>query len=190
MSSSDTVTIWYLEQTSPSDLSAPEGPGPGGDIEIRAARVPSPAFNMFLYDAVGSDVSWTDRLPWTVDRWRAFLEQPGTETWVAYDRGTPAGYIELEGQAEGQVEISYFGLMPPFRGRGIGGHLLAFGTARAWDLAERWPGRAPTERVWVHTCSLDGPQAMPNYRRRGFRLYDTVDTPAAANVPANDTISR
>ena len=93
---------------------------------------------------------------------------------MAYDRGTPAGYIELDGQDGGPVEIAYFGLLPAFRGRGIGGHLLSYGTARAWDLAERWPGRAPTERVWVHTCSLDGPHAMANYRRRGFRLFDTT----------------
>ena len=28
-------------------------------------------------------------------------------------------------------------------------------------------------RVWVHTCSLDGPTALANYQARGFRLYDT-----------------
>jgi GNAT superfamily N-acetyltransferase len=63
--------------------------------------------------------------------------------------------------------------LPEFRGRRIGGHLLSYGTARAWDLAARWPGRAATARVWVHTCSLDGPHAFANYRRRGFRHYAT-----------------
>jgi GNAT superfamily N-acetyltransferase len=92
---------------------------------------------------------------------------------VAYDRGTPAGYVELEAQDEGVVEIVYFGLVAAFRGRRIGGHLLAYGTARAWDLADRWPRRAPTKRVWLHTCSKDGEHAMANYRRRGFKLFDT-----------------
>ncbi len=95
---------------------------------------------------------------------------------MAYERGTPAGFIELDAHPEGVVEISYFGLLPAFRGRRIGGHLLAQGTARAWDLAERWPERAPTRRVWVHTCSKDGPHALANYERRGFRLYDTTLT--------------
>jgi ribosomal protein S18 acetylase RimI-like enzyme len=100
---------------------------------------------------------------------------------VAYERGTPAGYIELDGASPdvsgratrpGQaVEISYFGLLPAFRGRRIGGHLLGFGTARAWDMAQRWPGRQPTNRVWVHTCSKDGPYALRNYRRRGFGIF-------------------
>ncbi|NUP42692.1 MAG: GNAT family N-acetyltransferase, partial [Streptomyces sp.] len=74
---------------------------------------------------------------------------------------------------EGVVEIAYFGLLPAFRGRRIGGHLLTWGTARAWDLAERWAWRPPTKRVWLHTCSEDGPYALDNYRRRGFRVFDT-----------------
>lgn len=27
------------------------------------------------------------------------------------------------------------------------------------------------KRVWVHTCSLDGPNALANYQARGFQLY-------------------
>lgn len=124
---------------------------------------------------MGADCAWTDRLPWTYDRWQAFLGRPGAETWVAYEQGTPAGYIELDPQEKGQVEISYFGLLPDFRGRRIGGHLLSYGIARAWDLADRWPGdRETTARVWVHTCSLDGPHALGNYQKRGFRVFDTA----------------
>jgi hypothetical protein len=25
--------------------------------------------------------------------------------------------------------------------------------------------------VWLHTCTLDDPAALPNYRARGFRPY-------------------
>ena len=96
---------------------------------------------------------------------------------MAYEHGTPAGYIELEAQPDGIVEITYFGLLPPFRGRRIGGHLLTLGTARAWDLAARWPGREATRRVWVHTCDLDGPYALPNYQRRGFRVFAVERSP-------------
>ncbi|CAM5607549.1 hypothetical protein SFUMM280S_06246 [Streptomyces fumanus] len=35
------------------------------------------------------------------------------------------GYVELRAGEEGSVEIVYFGLLPAFRGRGIGGHLLS-----------------------------------------------------------------
>jgi GNAT superfamily N-acetyltransferase len=63
------------------------------------------------------------------------------------------------------VEIIYFGLLPQFISQGIGGHLLTVGVQRAWAIT--------ASRVWVHTCSLDGPNAYKNYESRGFTLYDT-----------------
>ncbi|MEU7134226.1 GNAT family N-acetyltransferase [Streptomyces sp. NPDC046261] len=184
MSDSTTrVTTWSMEQTSPADLRPARVPDASSGIRIERAEVPSPEFSRFLYTAVGGELSWTDRLPWSYERWRAHLERPGVETWVAYEHGTPAGYIELDPQPEGAVEIVYFGLMRQFQGRGIGGHLLAFGTARAWDLAERWPEREPTKRVWLHTCSKDGPHALANYGRRGFRVFETR-TEEEPDIPA------
>ncbi|MER5513549.1 GNAT family N-acetyltransferase [Streptomyces sp. NPDC002763] len=180
--SSIVVTTWYLEQTSPADLLPAAAPD-GDAVRIVRAEVPSPEFSRFLYASVGGDITWTDRLSWSHARWQEYLERPGTETWVAYDRGTPAGYIELAPEDDGGVEIAYFGLVPAFRGRRIGGHLLSYGAARAWDLAERWDGRPPTKRVWVHTCSLDGEHAMANYQRRGFQLFDTKTEEEPA-VPA------
>ncbi|MEU5660874.1 GNAT family N-acetyltransferase [Streptomyces sp. NPDC047737] len=175
------VTVWYLEQTSPEDLLP--AAVPEGQVTVVRSERALPEFSRFLYTAVGGDVRWTDRLGLTYAQWQELLERPGTETWVAYENGTPAGFIELEPQAEGAVEIVYFGLIPAFRGRRIGGHLLSYGVARAWDLAERHPERTPTKRVWLHTCSDDGPHAMANYQRRGFRLYDTKteQVPAVAN---------
>jgi GNAT superfamily N-acetyltransferase len=57
-----------------------------------------------------------------------------------------------------------FGLLPAFIGRGIGTRLLDFVLRRAW-------AQAPA-RVWVHTCSLDGPAALRTYRGRGMEVYD------------------
>ncbi|QNE79076.1 GNAT family N-acetyltransferase [Streptomyces finlayi] len=165
------VTIWSLEQTSPADL-RPSATS-GDEVRVVRSERPSPEFSRFLYTAVGGDIRWTDRLGMSYAQWQETLDRPGVETWVAYENGTPAGYVELDPQAEGVVEIMYFGLIPAFRGRRIGGHLLSVGVARAWDLAERWPERTPTKRVWLHTCSEDGPHAMDNYLRRGFRLFDT-----------------
>ncbi|MFJ8078373.1 GNAT family N-acetyltransferase [Streptomyces sp. NPDC096176] len=177
-----TVTTWSLEQTSPADLRP--AAVPGDDIRIIRAEVPSPEFSRFLYTAVGGDIRWTDRLGMTYAEWQEWVDRPGVETWVAYEKGTPAGYVQLEAQDEGAVEIVYFGLIPAFRGRRIGGHLLSQGVARAWDLAERWPGLPQTKRVWLHTCSKDGPHAMDNYLRRGFRLFDTkVDQEPEVETP-------
>jgi GNAT superfamily N-acetyltransferase len=156
------ITTWYLEQTTSDEL-LPARPAP---ITVTRAELVCPELNRFLYTAVGGDWHWTDRLSWTWQRWHDWLSRPRVETWIAYLRGTPAGYVELDGATRpDEVEIAYFGLVPPFVGKGIGGHLLTVALRRAWELTDT--------RVWVHTCSLDGPAALANYQARGMSLYRT-----------------
>lgn len=161
------VTTWYLQMTDPGQLRA--AAPPRVPVTVVQAEIPSPAFSRFLYTAVGGDWSWTDRLAWSPADWSAWLDRDEVETWVAHVRGTPAGYAELEAQPGGDVELAYFGLLPAFLGQGVGGHLLTVATRRAWQRA--------TARVWVHTCSLDGPHARANYEARGFRVYRTETEP-------------
>jgi len=146
---------------------------------IRRAGIPVPGWNRFLYAAVGGPWHWTDRLGWTEEEWTAFLARPGVETWVAWDEGTPAGYYELERRGEGVVEILYFGLLPPFIGRGWGGHLLTHAVQRSWE-----PGAT---RVILTTCSLDHPAALAAYQARGFVVERVEEyqraTPAGERAP-------
>lgn len=172
MSTLTQVTTWYLEQTAADQLRPARVPEAAAGVTVVRAEVPSPEFGRYLYTAVGADVSWTDRLGWDRARWLAWVDRPELETWVAYEHGTPAGFVDLQ-TVDGVVEITSFGLLPAFRGRRIGGHLLSVATARAWDLGARRPGLPPTRRVWLHTCSKDGPHALDNYRRRGFSVYET-----------------
>jgi GNAT superfamily N-acetyltransferase len=155
------VTTWFLQMTDPARLG--EAPAPDPELEVRQAEPPSPEFSRMLYTAVGSDWYWTDRLGWTWQRWHDWLARPELETWVGWLRGTPAGYFELERQGEA-VELVSFGLLPAFIGRGLGKRLLDAALRRAWALGP--------SRVWVHTCSLDGPAALRNYQARGFDVYD------------------
>jgi GNAT superfamily N-acetyltransferase len=152
------VTTTYLEMTAPGQLR----PARAAALTVTRAELPSPAFNRFLYATVGEPWSWTTRLAWDRAQWMAYLDRPQLETWVGYVRGTPAGYFELE-QDHGQVQIVYFGLFPDLVGRGLGGALLTAALERAWQL--------PTSRVWVHTCDLDHPRALANYRARGLHAY-------------------
>jgi ribosomal protein S18 acetylase RimI-like enzyme len=141
----------------------PAAPEPNPELEIRRAELPSPELSRMLYTAVGADWHWTDRLGWSRERWHAWLARDELETWVAYVRGTPAGFFELEHQGDA-VEIASLGLLPAFIGRGLGTRVLDFAIRRAWALE-------PT-RVWVHTCSLDGPAALRTYEGRGLEIYD------------------
>lgn len=169
------VTVWHLEMLSPNDLK------PGRDavsgLEIVQAKLPLPELNRFLYASVGGDWYWRDRLSWDYARWMHVIGKTGYETWVAYLHGTPAGYYELDPTPDESVEIAYFGLLPAFVGKGIGGLLLTHAIARGWEKGAR--------RVWVHTCSLDHPAALKNYQARGLRLFkeENLLVPALGESP-------
>ncbi|HEX8086202.1 MAG TPA: GNAT family N-acetyltransferase [Solirubrobacteraceae bacterium] len=154
-----TVPVWYLEMASPADLVPRSGPG-----EVRRAAVPLGALNRFFYEEIGRDFDWVDRLAWAGEQWQAWAER--TELWIVHDRGTPAGYAELEPRPDGSVDVAFFGILQAFRGRGLGGQLLARAVQRAWELGP--------DRVTVNTCALDGPYARAHYEARGFRVVREV----------------
>jgi GNAT superfamily N-acetyltransferase len=162
--SSVEVTTWYLEMKAQSQLR----PAPAPSVEHCIERVqrPSAAFARFLYASVGERWHWTDRLSWSRLQWEAHLARPAVMLHTLQIGGAPAGYLELEQQPEGNVELAYFGLMPELLGRRWGGYLLTRAVELAWALPS-------TRRVWVHTCSLDSPHALQNYEARGFTRYDT-----------------
>ena len=134
------------------------------NLTIMQMGEPLNEFYRFLYSTVGRDYQWIDRLSWSDAHLHTYLSLPSVAVWVAYYKGTPAGYIELGGEAdEPGTEISCFGLIKQFHGRGIGKHLLSFGVQKAWATQP--------QRVWLHTCTLDGPYALENYNKRGFSIY-------------------
>lgn len=156
------VTTTYLEMTDRTALRRarqPEIP-----FAVTCAELPSPEVSRFLYMQVGGRWRWHTRLVWDRAQWMRHLERAEVELWIGYARGTPAGYFELERQGT-DVEIVYFGLLPSFIGRGLGGALLSAAIERAWEIG--------AARVWVHTCDLDHPHALANYQARGLRVYRT-----------------
>ena len=152
--------VWHLEL---AGLVPARG---AAEADVRRAEVPFGPLNRFFYVEIGRDFHWVDRLGWSGARWQAWAET--AETWLVHDRGTPAGYAELRTRGDGQ-EIAFFGLLEPFRGRGLGGALLTRVARRAIERG----GGAP---VRVDTCELDGPNALRNYQARGFRVVgETVE---------------
>ena len=118
-----------------------------------------------LYREVGKQWYWHDRLEWTDDRLAAHLAAPGVAVWELLVEDESAGYFELQRHGDGSVEIVYFGLIPAFIGRGLGGMLLTRAVREAFAMG--------ATRVWLHTCTLDSPNALPSYQARGFAAYGT-----------------
>src|SRR3979490_149052 len=155
------VTRTYLEMRDPAPVQAPRSDDP----RIRVEQMPEcPAsFFRYLYVEVGRNYHWIDRLPWTDEEIVAHTNQPEISLWLMTEDGANAGYFELRRCEDGSIEVAYFGLLPQFIGRGLGKHLLTCAVEPAWG--------AGANRVWLHTCTLDDPAAMPNYLKRGFRLF-------------------
>ena len=156
------VTITYLEMTDRADLRPRPHPDPL--FTVREATVRQWQVNRFFYECVGGDYRWHDKLPWSDEQWRAYVEDESLRTFIASWGGSPAGYFELEFR-DGAVQIASFGLLPAFIGRGLGAALLTRALEEAWAMGP--------SRVWVHTCTLDHPASLANYRARGMVPYKT-----------------
>jgi ribosomal protein S18 acetylase RimI-like enzyme len=154
------VTRSYLQLLSPSALR--------GALLAEGARIvhacPCPiALFRYLYAEVGRNYRWADRLGWTDAQCAEHLANPDASSWVMYEGNAPAGYFELRQHDDGSVEIAYFGLLGDFIGHGLGKQLLSAAANSAVSLG--------ASRVWLHTCTLDNPAALPNYLARGFETY-------------------
>jgi N-acetylglutamate synthase-like GNAT family acetyltransferase len=156
------ATRTYLELKDGGQFTAAFGEFP--EITIARARNAAPELYRICYRTVGEAFHWFDRWDWSDEEISRHLADPAIQLFVAKRRDDLAGWYELRRVAEDEsVEIAYFGIVADQFGRGFGKHLLSSAVRDAWALAPR--------RVWLHTCTLDHPNALPNYLARGFTPY-------------------
>ncbi len=155
------VTTYYLEMRSKSELIEKTD---SRGLNLVEVEIDEFHFNKFLYQYIGQPWAWTDKLNIPDSEWKAYVDNPNLRTWVAYYRGAIAGYFELLAKDNGDTEIVYFGLAESFIGQGFGGYLLSQAIKCAWGIDS-------TQRVWLHTCTLDHESALNNYKARGFKVY-------------------
>jgi GNAT superfamily N-acetyltransferase len=132
--------------------------------EVKLWEKPGAHEYLELFTAVGGEWGWSGRLILQDEELRAVIQAKKNEIFRLYCEGKVAGFAELDRRKVGQTEISYFGLLPGFIGRGLGKFLLS------WTIQRAWQGE--TERVWLHTCQYDHAGALAVYRKAGFRVYD------------------
>jgi len=153
----------YLEMREPAELRPARSIDPLVRIEFQSDC--SVDLFRLLYREVGKNYYWTDRLGWTDQKIRGYLDQLNISLWLMTYDGEAAGYFELKKCDDGSTEIAYFGLLPKFIGRGLGKHLLTRAVEQAWADG--------ADRVWLHTCTDDDAAALPNYLKRGFKPFRT-----------------
>jgi ribosomal protein S18 acetylase RimI-like enzyme len=172
------VTRTYLRLDHPDALVA-AAPPPWGAILAPVHPCPVPRWRA-LYATIGGPWAWHDRDAWTDAQLAAHLADPAVRVFTIAlphapaDTPADAGFLELHAQADGGVEIAYLGVHPALLGRALGGWLVEAAVTTAFAQGAR--------HVWLHTCTLDAPAALPNYLRRGFRVerseeYDAPPRP-------------
>jgi ribosomal protein S18 acetylase RimI-like enzyme len=120
--------------------------------------------NKFFYKQVGKNHRWIDRLSWSDQKWIKYISNKNLETYVISDNEDLAGFFELLYNPDlRETEISYFGLLEEYIGKGIGGYALSEALKKSFEKN--------IKRVWLHTCTLDHPNALKNYIARGMTVF-------------------
>ena len=120
--------------------------------------------NKFFYKQVGKNHRWIDRLSWSDKKWINYISNRNLETYIISEFDELVGFFELLYNPElEETEISYFGLLEEYIGKGIGGYALSVAIKKSFQKNIR--------RVWLHTCTLDHPNALKNYIARGMTVF-------------------
>ena len=120
--------------------------------------------NKFFYRQVGKKHRWIDRLSWSDEKWINYISNKNLETYIICESEKLVGFFELLNNPElEETEISYFGLLEEYIGKGIGGYALSVAIRKSFEKNIR--------RVWLHTCTLDHPNALKNYIARGMTVF-------------------
>lgn len=154
------ITVYFLQMLAHPHQAMP--PSTDG-VQIMHSRRPTIAWYRFLYDAVGKDWNWTSRKKLSDAALAAIIHDPKDEVHVLFVEGVPAGFVELDRRVEDEIEITQFGLVREFLGKGLGKYFLHWAIDRAWSYHPK--------RLWLHTCTDDHPAAIPNYVKAGFAVY-------------------
>jgi GNAT superfamily N-acetyltransferase len=142
-------------------------------------KTPSPDKYRALFRRVGEPWLWFSRLVMKEPELVAVIHDPAVEIHAVEDRrGIEVGILELDFRKHGEAEIGFLGFVPELAGKGHGGWLMGQALTLGW--------RRDVRRVWVHSCTLDHPAALPFYRRHGFvpfaRAVETFADPRLAGI--------
>ncbi len=172
--------VTYLEMTEPPPpRPVPAAPG----LALRRVERPELAWYQDLFRRVGTDWLWFGRLVMPDDAVSDIIEHPEVEVYALVRDGRDQGLLELDRREPPDIELVHFGVTPELTGQGAGRWLMARALELGWRHAPR--------RLWLHTCTLDHPGALPFYLRSGFRPYrravEVADDPRLIGLAPRDS---
>jgi GNAT superfamily N-acetyltransferase len=148
------------------------------------ARLLSPDLARYrdVFHRVGDEYLWTLRLLMTDEELTQYLSHPRVEVYFLVTPDGDRGILELDFRIDNECEIALFGVAAPLQGTGAGRWLMNRALEIAWSR--------PIGRFWLHTCTLDHPNALAFYRRTGFTPYarkvEVFDDPRYLGLTRSD----
>jgi GNAT superfamily N-acetyltransferase len=120
--------------------------------------------NKFFYRQVGKDHFWRDRLLWSDNEWKKYINNKNLETGIMKIDDNLAGFYEQEFHKDkNEMELIQMGILKEYQGRKLGSLLLKHIIRNTFER--------DIERLWVHTCSLDHRYALNNYLSKGLCIF-------------------
>ncbi|MEO9025637.1 MAG: GNAT family N-acetyltransferase [Candidatus Tumulicola sp.] len=142
---------------------APRPDPPGAAGTLTRLENPDPDRYRRLFRRVGGPYLWSSRLALGEEALARILADPRVEIYALKSDDDEIGFLELDFRFGDECEIAFFGLVESAIGSGNGRLLMNRAIERAWSQ--------PIRRLWMHTCTLDHPDAMAFYVRSGFRPF-------------------
>jgi len=156
------VNRFYLEIKSLKSLN--EVICPNEELILEKVSPPNIEINKFFYKNIGKKHRWVDRLIWDNLKWVSYIENKNVYTYILKLKDDLVGYFEIINDENSKsTEIAYFGILENFIGKKIGGYFLSEAIKICFINY--------SNRVWVHTCTLDHKNALKNYLKRGMKIF-------------------
>ncbi|HAK52524.1 MAG TPA: hypothetical protein DCM54_11575 [Gammaproteobacteria bacterium] len=121
-------------------------------------------FASFLWGTVGNGF-WEDRQDWTSNQWREQLGDILVGFYAAYCGGEPVGCFELR-RDDNSIRIEGFGLLPEYRGNGLGQSLLTAALEKSFAMGGK--------RIWTQYPVTTHPAAEPLFYSIGFKSNSSL----------------
>jgi GNAT superfamily N-acetyltransferase len=131
-----------------------------GPWELQRIARPDPDTYRSIYRKVGDEWVWFSRIVMGDDELTSIIRHPDVEVYGLKVGQEIEGLLELDFRVTGEAELAFFGVGSSLIGGGAARWLMN----RALELA--W--QRPITRFWVHTCTMDHPNAIAFYMRSGF----------------------
>ena len=152
--------ITYLEMRTPP---APSMMACDAAFHLRPVSHLEPEWYRKLFLAVGKDWLWDCRLRLSDQELTSLLDDPAIDLFALEHEAEDKGFLELDRGNFPEVHISFVGVVPNLLGKGAGRFLMAKALELAW-------AHHP-DRVTLHTCTMDHPNALRLYINLGFVPY-------------------